>query len=40
MGKAKRATFGPLFSETRENAPEMTRNFRLFDPPSTVGHMN
>jgi hypothetical protein len=40
MGKAKRATFGPLFSETRENAPEMTRNFRRFDPSLTTGDMN
>jgi hypothetical protein len=40
MGKAKRATFVALFAETRENAPEMTRNFRIFDPSSKEGHMN
>jgi hypothetical protein len=30
MGKAKRAAFVALFSETRENAPEMSRFFSGF----------
>jgi hypothetical protein len=40
MGKAKRATFVALFSKTRENAPEMTRNLRRFDRSLTTGDMN